>query len=497
MLNRREAILAAASTLFGAGLAGCGWPGSEPALIGPGSVEVAATEARRHRPGATLHELSLEAVPGLVELGGPVRTWTFGGGVPGPELRARAGDRLRISLSNRLPAATAIHWHGIAIRNDMDGVIGLTQPAVEAGAGFLYDFTVPDSGTYLYYADAGVQADRGLYGALIVEDRSEPLSYDLELVVVLDDCLDGVSVTPEDTLDRLRSGQAATHQHLVSPGNPNRFAPQPLSGSDNVSRLLGGDAGDVSYPVHLLNGRPSDRPGELRAKPGQRLRLRVVSAASDTVYRIALGDHRLTITHVDGHPVRPEVTDSALVAIGERFDALVTLGDGAFPLTALAEGKGLSSRALVITGSGRVPDPSFLPAELARLVTPLGELAPVEPEPAEPPELTLPLTIAEDMTGYRHRILAGGSHPTTLQVPAGRRVRLELTNRTTMYHVLHLHGHTMRLAPGGLRKDTIMILPGRRQQLDILTDNPGQWRLGAVNPYQAASGLKAVLAYVS
>ena len=98
---------------------------------------------------ATDGPVRLVAAPDVVDLGGrSARTWTFNGSVPGPELRVRAGQVLRVDFDNRLPAPTSIHWHGIAIRNDMDGVPGFTQRAIAPGARFLYEFTVPNPGTY-------------------------------------------------------------------------------------------------------------------------------------------------------------------------------------------------------------------------------------------------------------------------------------------------------------------------------------------------------------
>jgi len=97
----------------------------------------------------------------------------------------------------QLPAATSVHWHGIALRNDMDGVPGITQRPIKAGSGFEYAFTAPDPGTYFYHPHSGVQLDRGLYGVLIVDDPAEPGAYDQEWVVVLDDWLDGTGRTPD------------------------------------------------------------------------------------------------------------------------------------------------------------------------------------------------------------------------------------------------------------------------------------------------------------
>ena len=124
--------------------------------------------------------------------------------MPGPLLRARAGDLLRVTVDNRLPADTSVHWHGVALRNDMDGVPGITQTPIGAGSQFHYEFTAPDPGTYFYHPHSGVQLDRGLYGVLVVDDPAERGDYDAEWVVVLDDWVDGTGRTPDQVLARLR-----------------------------------------------------------------------------------------------------------------------------------------------------------------------------------------------------------------------------------------------------------------------------------------------------
>src|SRR5690606_19193567 len=123
-------------------------------------------------------------------------------------LRARAGDLLRVEVDNQLPAETSVHWHGLALSNDMDGVPGLTQDPIAAGGRFTYEFTVPDPGTYFYHSHSGLQLDRGLYGALVIDDPNEPGDYDHDWIVVLDDWLDGTGRTPDDVARDLGIGAA-------------------------------------------------------------------------------------------------------------------------------------------------------------------------------------------------------------------------------------------------------------------------------------------------
>jgi len=129
-----------------------------------------------------------------------VPTWAYGNALPGPLIRATAGDLLRVEVSNLLDTSTSVHWHGLALRNDMDGVPGLTQDPIGAGGSFTYEFTAPDPGTYFYHPHSGMQLDRGLYGAFIIDDPAEPGDYDTKWVLVLDDWVDGTGRTPDQIL---------------------------------------------------------------------------------------------------------------------------------------------------------------------------------------------------------------------------------------------------------------------------------------------------------
>src|SRR4029079_8881545 len=130
------------------------------------------------------------------------------------------------------------------------------------------------------------------------------------------------------------------------------------------STLLGADSGDVMYPYYLVNGRIPAAPTTFTAKPGQRLRIRIINAGSDTAFRVALAGHSMTVTHTDGYPVLPTEVDALLMGMGERYDVIVTAADGVLPLVAVAQGKNALARALLSTGAGTAPDPGFQPPEL-------------------------------------------------------------------------------------------------------------------------------------
>ncbi|MFI0538535.1 multicopper oxidase family protein [Streptomyces sp. WSLK1-3] len=498
-INRRTVLLAGLGVAGAGALAACSGSTDAPALVSPSGPAVVAADKKRTRTGTT-HSVTLTAAQATVDLGAgtTARTWAFSGRTPGRELRVRAGDTLAATLSNQLPdqATTSVHWHGIALRNDMDGVPPATQSAVRAGHNFTYRFTADAPGTYFFHPHVGVQLDRGLYAPLIVEDPREPLSYDEEWVVVLDDWLDGVTGTPDEVFAELRHGMGG----MGMDGGMDMGMRFMLMGAR--SPLLGGDAGDVKYPYHLVNGRVPADPQVYRAKPGKRVRLRIVNAGSDTAYRVALGGHRLTLTHTDGFPVRHQQVDALLIGMGERCDVLVTLGDGVFPLVALAEGKNATGMAVVRTGSGATPTATVRPRELEgklvaasrlRAADDVG-LAPKKADRVHRVELSGSMMAYNwAVNGRRFDMNDPAAHPLTVE--EGQRVRLDFVNTTTMWHPMHLHGHTYQLGTSGPRKDTTIVLPKRTVSVYFDADNPGQWLLHCHNAYHGEAGMMALVAY--
>lgn len=487
------------------GLSACtgsaGGSGSAGRLhIGPGSPAVAAAERARRVAGRRVVSARLTPRAASIDLGGrTVETWAYGDQIPGPLLRARAGDLLRVTVDNQLPVESSAHWHGLALRNDMDGVPHLTQDPILAGGSFVYEFTAPDPGTYFYHPHSGVQLDRGLYGVLLVDDPEEPGGYDDEWTVVLDDWVDGTGRTPDHVL-----------AGLLHPNGPSEDPGGSMGGMDHGSmtgRMTGmtgmqsavlGGAGELDYPHYLINGRTTDAPRTFAGRPGQRVRIRFVNAASDTAFRVGLGGHRMTVTHCDGFPVEPTVTDALLMGMGERVDVTVALADGAFPLAAQAEGKTGRAFAIVRTGRGRPPVPATAVPELGRrtlLGTDLAGAASVRLEQRSV-DRRHDLSLGGSMSPYRWTI-NGKSFPdaTPLPVSGGERVRLRFVNHTMMFHPMHLHGHTFGLVEGHGRKDTVIVRPMRALEVDLDADNPGQWAVHCHNVYHAETGMMTTMSY--
>ena len=193
-VGRRGFLIGAAAGVAGLAVAAC-TPGSPPAGT-PGDADaIAAAEAARPHTGRTVtHTLAPRSVD--IDLGGPtVRTLAYGDTVPDIPIRAGVGDELAVTLVNGLDHATSVHWHGIALRNDMDGAAP-ASPDIAPGRSFTYRFTLPHPGSYWAHPHVGLDTDHGLYLPVVVDDPNDPGDYDAEWIVVLDDWSDGIGPAP-------------------------------------------------------------------------------------------------------------------------------------------------------------------------------------------------------------------------------------------------------------------------------------------------------------
>jgi len=243
-------------------------------------------------PDPGVVELNLEArlAPQSYVAGGPTMMWTYDGLVPGPLIRARVGNRVVVRFSNALPEETTIHWHGLRISAAMDGMPDHSQPPIQPGGSFVYDYVVPDASTFWYHphVNSAVQAGNGLYGAFIVDDPSEPPGLGDEVVMVLSD----LGVNDDGSLHA------------------------PDTGGD-LGTLFGREGN-----VLLVNGKV--RP-TLKARPGLRQRWRFINAAKTRYFQIGLDGHAFTRIGGDGGLLTaPVEVAQPVITPGERMDLIVT-----------------------------------------------------------------------------------------------------------------------------------------------------------------------------
>ncbi len=516
-LSRRRLLCGVAGVGAGVGLAACSQSGAPPLPLA--SVSAHPTQAV---PKGIVRAFKIAAKPIDVDLGGrSVRTWAYGSTIPGSGLRATAGDRVQIEVTNRLPVSTSVHWHGLAIPNGMDGVPGVTTPDLPPGASYTYDFVVPDSGTHWFHPHSGLQLDTGLYAPFIIDDPAEPGAYDAEWVVVLDDWTDGMGRSPDQIFADL-TASAATASSEAMPGMDGMGMDgmgmdgmgmdgmgmdgmgMDGMGMDGMGMDgMGMDGGDVQYPAYVINGRSTTDPETFTATPGDRVRVRVINAAADTIFTVALSEHQVKVTHSDGYAVTPQHATSVRIGMGERYDLLVTLGDGVFPLVAKPMGKEGYAQALVRTAGGTAPPVTGTIVELDGDPLTVADLTGTEASalPRSDPESIQDIVLNGSMSPYRWTI-NGEGYPdvTALTIRSGQAGRVRFRNMTMMSHPMHLHGHSFQLgAAGGAgpRKDTVLVSPMGAVDIAFVADNPGLWMLHCHNAYHAEAGMMTRLDYIT
>jgi len=495
--TRRTFLGASLATAATAALASCA-PSASPSgqavdRILPTDQLVAQYEDARPSTGTTVTQKLSAGMFDATVAGTALSTWGYNGALNGPVIRAKTGDTLNVPVSNALAESTSVHWHGLALRNDADGVPVVTQPAIKPGNNFDYQFRLNQPGTYWYHSHVDMQRERGLSGALIIEDPREPLLYDQEWVILLDDWLDGITGTPDEAFDELSMGMDMSGMEMPMT--------HMLTGA--TSTYLGGDAGDVSMPAHLFNGKAAQDAEVFQSRPGNRIRLRIINAAGDTAYRVGVPGQKMTLTHTDGFPVQHEDVDAVVLGMGERIDAILTVHDGYTPLLAIPEGKDGHSYGLISTGSGTAPDTNTLPLTLDGIVTDGGRLTADDSVlfSAKTPDRLHTVRLTGSMAKYDWSI--NGRRFDMKQPFAGafdisldERVQVKLVNDTTMWHPVHLHGHSFQLANNGARKDTVIVRPKETVTFEFEADNPGQWIAHCHNAYHAEGGMMGLFSYV-
>ena len=265
----------------------------------------------------------------------------------------------------------------------------------------------------------------------------------------------------------------------------------------------GADLSDVKYPSFLLNGTAPAKPWTLAARPGERIRLRIVNAAGSTYFKVALDGHQLEVTHADGLAVQPVTADHLLMGMAENYDVVVTLlRSGSYTLHAVAQDG--SGQAI-----GVLHTPDVAPApnrEMPALAgPPLGYEQLRAPSPTTLPggevrKFSLPLQ--GDMKRYVWMI-DGQAWPDAkpLLIKPGERVQIEMQNQTMMWHPMHLHGHFFRVLQGAgdfcPLKHTVNVAPGETVRIEFTADNPGRWFFHCHNVYHLEAGMAREFVYTT
>jgi CopA family copper-resistance protein len=308
--------LAAGGLLGGLGL----WPAPVWSLAGPGQPTVLA---------GSEFDLFIGQTP--VNITGNVRTaLTVNGGLPGPLLRWREGDTVTLRVRNRLAEPTSIHWHGIILPANMDGVPGLSFKGIEPGGVYVYQFKVNQHGTYWYHSHCGLQEQQGVYGPLVIDAREpEPFTYDRDYVVMLSDWTDEDPVALMKTLKK-QSDYYNYHKPTVGDfiqdvGKQGRSATVADRAMWAGMKMNPTDLADVSGATYtyLINGQAPGLNWTGFFRPGEKIRLRFINGSAMTYFDVRIPGLKMTVVAADGQPVKPVSVDEFRIAVAETYDVIV------------------------------------------------------------------------------------------------------------------------------------------------------------------------------
>ena len=458
-----------------------------------------ALPARRAGATADVVEYDLTAAPLAFAPVSGVRFagLAYNGSIPGPVLRVVHGQRLRVTYRNRTGQPTTVHWHGMILPNAMDGVAGVTQPAVGDGESFVYDYTPGPPGTRWYHDHAmsgSMALMRGLFGMIVVEDpRDEKAG--AEFAIVLHD------VPSMDSAMAAMDGRSDAPM-VDPPHSPESLAMRP---DDRM-----GD--EVAYVAHCINGASYPRTAPLRVRVGQRVRLRILNANPTQTRYVRLAGHRLHVTHADGNPlVRPLDVDALRVGVGERYDAWFEVGaPGAWLLQAIStDPLAFEQSAVVLTPGMERVSPAGVSDSLAGVdfftYEKAGGIAAGAVRLA-PAQLERQMVLEGGTYGSSRWTINGKVWPNTenLLVSRGDLVTVRFTNKTDMHHPMHLHGHTFRIVEINgkqlvrpLAKDISLVDPygGTLTWQFTATSPAGRWLLHCHNDVHMMDGMMTEVVY--
>lgn len=293
--------------------------------------------------------------------GNPQMATTINGSLPGPTLYWREGDTITIRVTNRLKESTSIHWHGIILPFQMDGVPGISFPGIAPGETFTYRFKVEQNGTYWYHSHSGMQEATGMIGAIVIEPaQSDPIRADREYVVQLSDWTDE---DPMRVLAKLK--MQGDYYNYNQPTAVDFFQDVSQTGLKaafdkrkmwNEMRMSPTDLADLSADVltYLMNGTTPAGNWTGLFRPGERIRLRFINGSGHSFYDVRIPGLKMTIVQADGQNVEPITVDEFRFGSGETYDVIVEPKDEAYTIFAQSMDRTGYARGTLATRSGLV-----------------------------------------------------------------------------------------------------------------------------------------------
>ena len=314
--------------------------------------------------------------------GSPRMATTVNGSLPAPTLRWREGDTVTIRVKNRLKEATSIHWHGIILPFEMDGVPGISFTGIPPGETFTYRFKVQQNGTYWYHSHSGMQEATGVYGAIIIDPaETDPIRADREYVVQLSDWTDE---DPMRVLAKLK--MQGDYYNYNQPTAVDFFRDVSDMGLKvavdkrkmwNEMRMSPTDLADLSADVltYLMNGTTPAGNWTGLFRPGERVRLRFINGAANTFYDVRIPGLGLTVVQADGVNIEPVTVDEFRFGPGETYDVLVQPKDDAYTVYAQAMDRTGYARGTLATHAGlEAPVPALDPVQWLDMADMMGAM---------------------------------------------------------------------------------------------------------------------------
>ncbi|PLR82240.1 copper oxidase [Bacillus canaveralius] len=437
-----------------------------------------------------------------------VNAWTFNGSVPGSQIRVTEGEQVKITLKNELPDPVSIHWHGIRVPNEMDGIPGVTQNAVQPGESFTYEFTAADPGTYMYHThqEAVNQLDKGLYGSFIVEPKEK--TYDRDYSLMLDEWMSN----PEES---------ASSMSGMEHGNMSGMDHSNMSGMDSSGQSSGDSSQNgqamghnmANYDIFTINGKSGDLIEPLTVKEGEKVRIRLANIGFLS-HKIHLHGHNFKVVAIDGQELNePQELKDQLIAIapGERYDIEFTADNpGEWYLECHGDMEGTDGMKAKIQYEGTTES-----KDQANQNESLSEFSFINYGGAKNGEFKLyqqyDVEYTMDLNTQMDRenmvfTINGKTFPDTesIDVKSSDLVKVKLVNNSKVdVHPMHLHGHFFQvLSKNGepvqgspIVKDTINLNPGDEYVVAFKADNPGNWLFHCHDLHHATAGMVNIVKY--
>ena len=475
------------------------------------------------RSGLAAEMTALDVTTRTIEVNGKaVKAYALLNAAGAPGLSFAQGDAFKVRLNNRLAEPTLIHWHGLTPPSAQDGVPGLSQDPIAAGASYDYDFPLKTPGTYWMHSHFSLAQTQKLLSAPLIIRTPEELKRDEQEVVVR--LNDFTFRDPDEILAQLRAksaggpGASKMGAMPMPGGGSMKMGSMPMPGggpmkmggsqkSSGMAMAMGADVNDIDFDAYLANDRTLADPEVFRVERGGRIRLRIINMADSTNFVIDLGALAGELIAVDGAPNVPLRGAKFPLAMAQRLDIRVQLPakGGVYPILALREGDTERTGFVLATKEATIARIAKTgPAKAPLVGLDLEEkLVALEPLSARPADRTTEVLLGGDMEKYVWTMngeVYGKNKP--IPVAAGERVELVMQNTTMMSHPMHLHGTVFEVVAingrrfRGARRDTVMVPPMASVTIAFDADNPGKWAFHCHNGYHMEAGMVTSVEYV-